>query len=130
MNATAPTALSAIERLDHLAINVTDITRAKAFYNDLLGLREIPRPPSFDFPGAWYRIGPVDIHLVGGLPKADPHTSRHFCLWVGDVHAAGAEAEKLGLKPNWNHRKIPGVDRFYINDPDGNQLEFQGAEKI
>ena len=40
-----------VERMDHVAIDVTDMDRARAFYVGLLGLREIARPASFDFPG-------------------------------------------------------------------------------
>jgi hypothetical protein len=29
----------------------------------------------------------------------------------------------------WNTRhKIPGVDRFFTDDPDGNRIEIQGPE--
>ncbi|HEV7687059.1 MAG TPA: VOC family protein, partial [Acidimicrobiia bacterium] len=41
-----------VERLDHVSIIVTDVERAKRFYAQVLGLAEIPRPQSFDFPGA------------------------------------------------------------------------------
>lgn len=76
-----------VERLDHVAIVVTDVERARAFYVNVLGLREVPRPKSFDFPGAWFQIGPEVLHLLGS-PRTEGTGRRHFCLWVKDVHAA------------------------------------------
>ena len=36
-------------RIDHIQINVIDLTAAKQFYDGVLGLVELPRPESFDF---------------------------------------------------------------------------------
>ena len=44
--------LIAIHSLHHVSLVVQDLARAKAFYGDVLGLQELPRPP-FDFDGAW-----------------------------------------------------------------------------
>jgi len=117
-----------ILRIDHVAINVTDVARAKRFYSELLQLTEIPRPPTFLFPGAWYRIGNADLHLVG-RKDVDPESSRHFALWVEDVHGWGRVIESAGHAVNWDRTKIPGIDRFFTFDPDGNRVEFQGTEK-
>ena len=84
----------AIVRLDHIQINVTDLARAKRFYGEVLGLEEAPRPESFDFAGAWYRIGEVDLHLVVRPPE--PDSEDHFCLWVADVHGTAAALEARG----------------------------------
>lgn len=40
----------------HVSVTVTDLDKAKAFYGDVLGLKEIPRP-DFRFPGVWYSLG-------------------------------------------------------------------------
>ena len=66
-----------VQRLDHVSIIVTDVDRARAFYADVLGLTEIPRPKSFDFPGAWFQVGPEVIHLLG-QPEPDLRGRRHF----------------------------------------------------
>ncbi len=117
----------AIERFDHVQINVTDLARAKRFYGGILGLTEVPRPASFDFEGAWYRIGEVDLHLVVRAPE--PESEAHVCFWVADVHGAARTLEALGQPVAWQERlKIPGVDRFFVRDPDGNRIEVQGAD--
>ena len=50
------------ERIDHVTILVTDLDKARDFYARVLGLREVPRPPSFDFPGMWFKTGPAFLH--------------------------------------------------------------------
>jgi len=118
-----------VERLDHVTVNVTDVDRAKGFYTGVLGLREVPRPASFTFPGAWYALGPgpVLLHLVR-QETSDPPASRHFAIWTADVHAAGRALAAAGCSVRWDRTKIPGVDRFFTNDPDGNLIEIQGTE--
>ena len=117
-----------VEHIDHVTVNITDVARAKHFYGEILGLEEVARPPSFDFPGAWYRLGSALIHLVG-KPQADPLSSRHFCLWVADIGEAFGSIEAAGFEARWDTRKIPGIDRFFTRDPDGNRVEFQGRER-
>ena len=116
------------ERIDHVAVIITDVERSKAFYGRVLQLREIPRPESFDFPGAWFQIGPTFLHLLG-KPQPDPSGPRHFCLWVRNLRAAAKQAEAGGVRVEWktNH-KIPGIDRFFMYDPDDNRIEVQGPE--
>ena len=119
----------AAQRIDHVAIDVTDVHRAKEFYGGVLGLEEIPRPQSFTFGGAWYQIGPEVLHLVSRNEKY-PEAGHHFCLWVEDISAAAAVVERAGYPIIWDTRfKIPKIDRFFTRDPDGNRVEFQGPER-
>ncbi len=117
-----------VERLDHVSIIVTDVDRARTFYAGVLGLPEILRPKSFDFPGAWFQAGPEVIHLLG-QSAPDVRGRRHFCLWVSDVHDAARYLAARGLPVVWDRKyKIDGIDRFFTDDPDGNRVEIQGAE--
>ena len=116
------------ERIDHVTILVTDIDRARRFYTAVLGLTEVPRPESFDFPGAWFQIGPTVLHVLG-KPQADTLSPRHFCLWVADIQAAARHARDAGCEVKWQaSHKIPGIDRFFLYDPDSNRIEIQGKE--
>jgi catechol 2,3-dioxygenase-like lactoylglutathione lyase family enzyme len=115
-----------VERFDHVQINVTDLRAARDFYEGLLGLREVPRPPSFDFPGCFYRIGDVDIHLAQ-RPDSTERGSRHFCLRVSDSHTAAEALQRAGFQVIWEKRYLfPGIDRFFTRDPSGNRVEFHG----
>ena len=118
-----------VERLDHIAVIVTDVRRALDFYAGVLGLVEIPRPESFDFPGAWLQVGPEVIHLLG-QDTPDLKGRRHLCLWVKDVHSAAEFLAGKGLRVAWDRKyKIGGIDRFFTDDPDGNRIEIQGTER-
>ena len=101
-----------IQKIDHVAIDVTDVNRSRLFYAGLLGLIEIPRPASFTFPGAWFRIGGEVLHIVGRAPSGSL-TLQHFCLSVADVKSAAKVFEDNGVPVVWDTRyKIPGIDRF------------------
>src|SRR5215217_9635333 len=114
-------------RIDHFQSNVTDLDRAKQFYGGVLDLQEVPRPQSFDFAGAWYRIGEIDLHLV--VRERESTSARHFCLWVKDVRDAAQRLESRGHGISWQTSfKIPGVDRFFVSDPDDNRIEVQGSD--
>ncbi|HXE51581.1 MAG TPA: VOC family protein [Tepidisphaeraceae bacterium] len=116
------------ERLEHVTIVVTDVDRARTFYGGILELTEVPRPKSFDFPGTWYQMGPTFLHLLG-KPQADGTSARHFCLWVRDVQSAARHAQDAGCEVKWEAKhKIPGIDRFFLYDPDGNRVEIQGDD--
>ena len=116
------------EQIDHVTIIVTDVDRATVFYGAMLGLRQVPRPESFDFPGVWYQIGDTFL-LVLGKPAPDSHSPRHFSLRVRDVRSAARQLEAAGCLVQWEAKyKIPGIDRFFIRDPDGNRIEIQGRD--
>jgi glyoxylase I family protein len=116
-----------VEALDHITANVTDVARAKLFYGGLLNLVEVPRPSSFDFPGAWYQTGSALIHVVGRKER-DPETTQHFCLFVSDVKEAQRAIAAAGFEAKWDSRKIPGIERFFTRDLDGNLIEIWGSD--
>src|ERR1700680_2473799 len=60
-------------RVDHvqLAIPAGEVDRARRFYCDLLGLREVPRPAHLaDVGGGWFNSGGVSVHLAVEDPFA------------------------------------------------------------
>ncbi len=115
--------------VDHVAITISDAARSMEFYGTFLGLDEVPRPVSFNFPGAWYRAGNMLIHLVGKA-AADPISNRHFCLRVSDLKSSMAYCAAAGLEMTKESHTIPGIARFFIRDPDGNRIEFQGPSEV
>lgn len=116
-----------VQKLDHVALDVRNVEKAALFYGKLLGLQEIPRPESFDFPGLWYDLGNIILHIVG--PRKPALGSHHIAFWVDDVHACAEEVLKAGFEVKWDSYKILGVDRFFTADPEGNRIEIQGTEK-
>jgi glyoxylase I family protein len=52
-----------IQRLHHIAVTTRDAERSRAFYRDVLGFREVERPP-FSFRGAWLLNYGLQIHII------------------------------------------------------------------
>ena len=115
-----------VHALHHVTIYVEDLARARAFYGGVLGLTEVPRPRSFTFQGAWFQLGPAQLHLMVQA-QAEPPSSRHFALQVLDVAEAQRHVENAGVEVK-ESIPIPGTARFMLRDPDGNLLEIIGPE--
>jgi catechol 2,3-dioxygenase-like lactoylglutathione lyase family enzyme len=108
-------------QLDHCSVIVTDLARSRRFYGDLLGLREVAKPRTFDFKVLWFQLGETQLHLLLKA-RADTISPRHFALRVSDCSAARAHFHARGI-PVQETTPIPGADRFFISDPDGNRIE-------
>ena len=126
-------------RLDHGGLLVSDVERSVHFYVDALGLERVPRPSTFDTPGAWLRVGAQQIHLIGETEdgRARAMTPRydhaevvigygtHLALDVEDLDAALARAAAAGVHPPGEvFARGDGVKRVFFTDPDGHVIEL------
>ena len=111
-----------ITQIDHVSVIVTDVERSRRFYRDLLGLKEIAKPKTFDFVVLWFDLGNQQLHLLL-KERPDVLSPRHFALRVADCAAARAYFRVNGT-PMQETTPIPGADRFFISDPDGNRIEI------
>ena len=109
----------------HAAIRVTDVERARDFYVNVLGFKQIPRPdvPS---PGAWLSLGEAQVHLIHGpaAEYAGTATRPHIAIVIDDFESASAELERHGIQ----HRVMMGSvagSVMLLNDPDGNAIELR-----
>jgi catechol 2,3-dioxygenase-like lactoylglutathione lyase family enzyme len=109
-------------KIDHCSVIITDVERSRRFYRDLLGLQEIPKPRTFDFVVIWFDLGDQHLHLLL-KDKADTISPRHFALRVPDAAAARTHFREHGVAVQ-EATPIPGADRFFIADPDGNRIEI------
>lgn len=112
----------AVTHIDHCSVLITDVAKARRFYGDILGLREIPAPKEFDFVAIWYDLGGTYLHLLL-KEKPDTISPRHFCLHVADIGAARMALTAMGV-PIDETVKIAAADRFFVRDPDGNRIEL------
>ena len=116
-------ALSIFGPLDHVSVIVTDLAAAREFYGRILGLREMAKPKTFDFVALWFELDAGQtLHLLQ-KPAADTRSPRHFALRVADAGAAREHFRNEGIAIQ-ETGPIPGCDRFFIADPDGNRIEL------
>jgi glyoxylase I family protein len=131
-----------INTIHHISLPVTDVERAKRFYRETLGLRELERPP-FDFPGAWFQLGDDQLHLIvhegSTLRGAKGLDSRdvHFAVRVRSFRAALQSLEAKGyredadddlLKMKVSPHATAGFPQIYILDPDHNVIEINAEQ--
>jgi catechol 2,3-dioxygenase-like lactoylglutathione lyase family enzyme len=116
-----------IDGIDHvqLACPRGGEEQARAFYGGLLGLREIEKPePLRSRGGVWFECGSQQIHLGVEEPFA-PARKAHPALRVGGEAALEELARRLG-DVRWDG-ELPGIRRFYVDDPFGNRVELLAA---
>jgi glyoxylase I family protein len=108
--------------LHHVSILVSDMERAVAWYRDRLGLEEVVRPSNFVTPVRWFELGEQQLHLI---PSEEPDavSPRHFAVQVGDCDAARETLAARGVEIR-ETVPIAGAKRFFIADPDGNNIEI------
>jgi catechol 2,3-dioxygenase-like lactoylglutathione lyase family enzyme len=111
-----------ITQIDHCSVIITDVARSRHFYSAVLGLTEIAKPWTFDFVVVWYDLGNQHLHLLL-KDRPDTLSARHVALRVSDAANARAYFRKAGIAIQ-DTTPIPGADRFFIADPDGNRIEI------
>jgi catechol 2,3-dioxygenase-like lactoylglutathione lyase family enzyme len=123
--------MSLIIGLDHvnLLIDAGDdaLSRARAFYQELLGLEPLERPANTDSgnPGAWYQCGVQQLHLTTekDASAVNKKSRRHPAFRVANLEALRKKLETAGIEIIGGNR-FPGQERFFVRDPWGNRLEF------
>lgn len=117
--------------IHHHSVPVQDMERAVAFYRDVLGLTEIAIPSTFPAAGLhvrWFQIGTQQIHLMPAKER-EPPSPRHIALAVENAQAARTFLQGRGIQVD-EATPIPGADRFFIADPDGNRIELIEWESV
>jgi catechol 2,3-dioxygenase-like lactoylglutathione lyase family enzyme len=99
---------------------------ARAFYVDLLGLREIPKPPALAVRGgAWFAGRGVAVHVA--VPTDfRPAAHAHPAFVVDDLPTIRGRLTEAGVAIEEDDSGIP-VTRCYIRDPFGNRIELIDA---
>ena len=119
-----------ISSFHHAGFLVTDIERAAAFYEGVLGLKNLPRP-DFGFPGRWYDLNNGNqLHLMStaDLPAHSTHNptfDRHIALVVLDIKNTAAQLAALDIP--YAEGGGRGGAQLFVRDPDGNMIELRSA---
>ncbi|HEV2425071.1 MAG TPA: VOC family protein [Terriglobia bacterium] len=96
---------------------------ARQFYGFVLGLEEIEKPFRLQARGGcWFRCGSQQLH-VGVERDFRPARKAHPAFRAADIEALRERLRSQDVKMT-EYEALPGVRRFYADDPWGNRLEF------
>lgn len=116
--------MTTITAIDHVQIAIPKGGEglARGFYAGVLGLVEVPKPPSMALRGgAWYQGGGVKVHL-GVEADFRANDKAHVAFAVTDVATLAQKAVAAGF-PVKHDDELPGHIRAFLYDPFGNRIE-------
>ena len=116
----------------HVNICVTDVDKARDFYERKLGLDVLPRP---DFGGAfgglWFRLGASQLHLSAVKSMTDWNGAiPHMALYIptgefeSTVEAFRARGVEFFMDIRQREDFGVAVKTAFCRDPDGNVIEL------
>jgi len=120
---------SPVAGLLHAGLLVSDLARAKAFYESVLGLTLYPNRPELPYPGEWYDLGGgQQLHLMqlanpdaGSVRPEHGGRDRHIALAVANMDALKSRLDEVGVKYTVSKS---GRAALFCRDQDANTLEF------
>jgi glyoxylase I family protein len=120
----------ALAAYSHVNIVADDLDAARDFYGTKLGLAEIPRP-DFGIPGAWFRLGPSQFHIISVKDMPDlKGTAPHFAIYIPTERFESTidalKADGVAFTSDVRTRDDFGVTvkTAFCKDPAGNLIEF------
>jgi catechol 2,3-dioxygenase-like lactoylglutathione lyase family enzyme len=114
-----------ITRFDHLQLAMPpgEEHRARAFFRDLIGMREDPKPePLASRGGCWFSGSGAHVHL-GVENDFVPQKKAHPAFCVRDLDELARRLMAAAFPVAWDDA-LPARRRFYTSDPFGNRIEF------
>ena len=119
-----------LDAIDHvqLAMPPGGEDVATSFYEGVLGIPRVPKPPELAARGGcWFERGIVRVHL-GVQDDFVPATKAHPAFAVVDLDLLTAQLEAAG----WPYRPVEGPDgpQVYVDDPFGNRIELRPGRPI
>jgi len=111
--------------IDHvqLAAPLGAEEQARKFFGEILGMEELPKPENLrQRGGVWFRCGAHQLHI--GIEKDFvPNRKAHPAFAVANLAALRQRLLAAGIQV-LEDEALPGAERFYVDDPFGNRLEF------
>ncbi|MGZ9164233.1 MAG: VOC family protein [Anaerolineales bacterium] len=112
--------------IDHIQIAMPagGEEEARAFYINLLGFTEIPKPPELaKRGGAWFESGSTQLHL-GVESNFRPARKAHPAFIVDHLDELLANIQAAGYEVDSSQPPLNGYKRAHVFDPFGNRIEL------
>lgn len=114
--------------LSHIALNVSEIQRSTNFYKNILGLKAIFEdrlPDGIGFSSGFITPSGVTIELIQitGMEIQAKENTTTIALSVESLDSAKAILLSKDIEVK-NEMEFSGVKMFFINDPDGHNIEI------
>lgn len=98
--------------------------KARAFFINVLGFTEIPKPPELaKRGGVWFQSGNVQLH-IGVEKDFRPARKAHPAFIVDDLDVMLEKVQLAGYEWNLSQPALDGYKRAHIFDPFGNRIEL------
>ena len=112
-----------LKNINHITYNVRDKDAALRWYEEVLGLKQIPKMVNSDHL-YWLQLpSGAMVHIIEN-PEAPSTPSHHTAFEVDDIEASRDYFLGQGVETTEIQTRNDGQRAFYINDPDGNRIEL------
>ena len=112
-----------LKNINHITYNVKDKDAALKWYEEILGLKQIPKMVDADHL-YWLQLpSGAMVHIIenADAPSAPSH---HTAFEVDDIEASREYLVKKGIETTDIQTRNDGQRAMYLNDPDGNRIEI------
>ncbi|MCI0810541.1 MAG: VOC family protein [Chloroflexi bacterium] len=112
-----------LKNINHITYNVKDKDAALKWYQEFLGVKQIPKMVDSDHL-YWLQLpSGAMIHIIenADAPSAPSH---HTAFEVDEIEASHEYFNKKGIETTDIQTRNDGQRAFYLNDPDGNRIEI------
>ena len=111
-------------KINHVTTMVKDTARAMKFYNDLVGIRQIQS--QVDNPNiTWLQLeSGIMVHLIETPDAPAKPENVHHAFEVEDFDGTKRILAENGFEIQREGVRYDGQAFLFINDPDGNRVEF------
>jgi catechol 2,3-dioxygenase-like lactoylglutathione lyase family enzyme len=115
-------------KLELVPVPVSDVDRAKAFYDDQVGFN-VDHDHRLGDDVRFVQLTPpgsaCSIVIGTGITDAAPGSAQGLLLVVSDIDAARGELSARGVEISQVQDMAWGARHAYFNDPDGNSWQLQ-----
>ncbi len=112
-----------LKNINHITYNVKDKDAALKWYEEILGLQQIPKMVDADHL-YWLQLpSGAMVHIIenADAPSAPSH---HTAFEVDDIEASREYLVQKGIETTEIQTRNDGQRAMYLNDLDGNRIEI------